>query len=101
MGWEGLHDCVWPTDGVTRPLPVPPVVAARLHVMSGLWSGCGGARCMWPGLCDPQEPGSGLRPCGFKAGAPVEVMAPCDRLGTRCKEAEAEVDTARGSGTLG
>lgn len=21
--------------------------------MSGLWSGCGGARCVWPGLWDP------------------------------------------------
>lgn len=29
------------------------IVAARLHVTSGLWSGCGGGRCVWLGLCDP------------------------------------------------
>lgn len=52
-----------PQLGVTHPLPVPPVAAACLHVMSGLWSGCGGTRCVWPGLWDPQEPGPGLRPC--------------------------------------
>lgn len=33
-------------------LPVPPVTAARLHVMSGMWSSCGKARCVCLG-CDP------------------------------------------------
>lgn len=92
MGWEGLHDCVWPTDGVTCPLPVPPVAAARLHVMSGLWSGCGGTRCMWPGLCDPREPDSGLRPRGCEAGVLRRSWLHVAVWGPRGEEAKAEVD---------
>lgn len=99
MGSAGWRDSVWPMDGVTRPLPVPPAVAAPLHVMSGLWSGCGGARCMWPDLCDPQEPGSALRPCGWEAGALVGVGIRVAGWWPRRKRAKADMDSARHSGT--
>jgi hypothetical protein len=42
--------------------------AACLHVMSSLWSGCGGDRCVWPGLCDPMGHGGTKTPHGWPQG---------------------------------
>lgn len=95
-GWRGGPAClyVWPTDGVTRPLPAPADTAVRLHVMSGLWSGCGGARCVWPGLCDPTGHGASRLHMAPQGRVGATIQGNRNRHGWRLRDPETEM--ARG-----